>query len=117
MPAPSAAVTSGGSAPDWNAPVPAPLAGRFRRLRLGGRPSAGDSARGSGHLRNACARFHPSSVIGTRRRGGRNLLGHAGEDPLSEGVGRQLRRADADLRVRRIREQPLGRGTRNAGPK
>ena len=45
---------------------------------------------------------HPSSGVkfpGT-------FAGPAREDSVPEGAGRQLRRADADLRVRRVREQP-----------
>ena len=35
----------------------------------------------------------------------RHLRRHPREDPLPQGAGRQLRRADADLRVRRVRER------------
>ena len=44
--------------------LPAPRPTRLRRLRLGGRPPAGDADRRPGHLRDARARLHPR----TRRR-------------------------------------------------
>ena len=52
------------------------------------------------HVRGFTA--HPS----VRRQVPGHVRRHAREDPVPEGAGHQLRRADADLRVRRVREQP-----------
>jgi hypothetical protein len=74
-----------------------------RGLRLGRRPPPGDAAGRPGDLRTAHAQFHRSPL--GRRQAPRHLRRHRGEDPVPEGTGRELRRADADLRVRRVREQ------------
>ena len=54
--------------------------------------------------------FTRASVVG--RQVSRHLRRPPREDPLPEGAGRQLPRADADLRVRRVREQPAAPGRR-----
>ena len=84
--------------------LPAPRPAGLRRLRLGRRPSAGDADGGPGDLRDARPRLHPASVLGRQVPG--HLCRHPPEDPVPQGAGRQLHRADADLRVRRVREQP-----------
>ena len=50
----------------------------------------------------AASPAHPS--VG--RAASRHLRRHSREDPVPQGAGRQLPRAAADLRVRRVREQP-----------
>ena len=103
MPGPSAAAMSGRVQPDWNDVYQHRGAAGLRRLRLGRRPPAGNADGRPGDLRDARAQLHPASVV--RRQVPGHLRRHPREDPLSEGAGRQLPRADADLRVRRVRER------------
>ena len=102
-----------GEKPDWNDVYPAPRPAGPRRLRLGGRPAARTArSRTRSSTRCTCA-----ASPGTRRRASSipgTFAGHPREDPVPEGAGRQLRRADADLRVRRVREQPAEPGDRRA---
>ena len=94
-----------GAEPELGRRLPAPRPAGARRLRLGGRPPAGDPGRGPRHLRDARARLHAASVVrGVKHPG--TFAGISREDPVPEGARHQLRRADADLRVRRVREQP-----------
>ena len=59
--------------------------------------------RGPGHLRDARARLHPRPVL--RGLGSRHLRRPARKNPLPARARGQLRRALADLRIRRIRQR------------
>jgi anti-anti-sigma factor len=68
-------------------------------FRLGRRSSARPADRGPGDLRDARPRLHGQPLV--RREAPRHVCRAAGTDFVLEGVGRQLRRAAADLRIRR----------------
>ena len=86
------------------APVPLPRPDHPAGLRLGRRPAARAAHRGPRHLRDARPRLHAQPDF--RRQVSRHFCRAAREDPVPEGARRQLRRAAADLRVRRAGERP-----------